>query len=809
MTSSRHATGLALTLLAFASPALAAPTISSVFPSSGPTAGGTVLTINGSNFSMSGNSVALGGEPCEVDQQDEVRITCSTPEGTGANNDVVVTDDAGTASNAASFSYDPPSLVSLSPNHGPTSGGTVLTLTGSNFGPVSADAKRSVSFVSPGGGSSSCEIVAGGGSHVQVRCETPAGQGAGQSVSITVDGQTSGVQSFSYDAPEITGVAPAAASTAGGTRLTISGSSFGLSASALVGGAACPVDAQTDSSIECTAPSGAAGPTSVLVVVEGQVSPPFAHAYAAPPAIASIFPASAPTAGSIPLTINGANFSATGNSATVGGRACAISAEGALQIVCDVPEGTGLGRQVQVVSADGLDSNTTPLDYDPPAVTSVEPASAATSGNIPITIRGQNFGPAEADALRSVLVGTSPCPLLASSSGHTEIQCTLPEGQGLGRTVGVTVDGQSTSPLTSGTIDYDAPAITSLSPTEGPAAGGTVLTIHGSSFGLTASVAIDGNACPVTGQTHETLTCTIPPGSGVDRPLVVAVSGQLAMTTFDYREQACGDGFVDGDEDCDDTNENDLDGCSAACETERTQDRDQAGCIVALNKAGAGVFKAQGKDVQLCARRADGTDCVGAASSTTLAKAEEKVATAETKKCATAPDFGRAPVSVVQDAASAEQLALAVDLFGADPDAALAPDAMAPERADCQQRVLKAVHKLADARLKAFGKCKKGGFAAETIRAPSQLAACLATIDADDRLDKPAQAVATTLVERCVDVSVDPATAFPGACASAPDVGACIEDRVRCRTCRAVVATDGLDDDCDGYDDGALNGSCQ
>jgi len=782
--------------------ALAAPVIASITPSSGSTVGGVMLTISGASFSASGNTATIDGHACQVTAESTNLIFCTIPEGTGATNDVQVLDGLGVASNTRNYSYNAPSLTMVSPASGPSDGGTVITLTGNDFGPASADALRSVSL-----GSASCALVPAGGSHTQVTCTTPEGQGTGHDVAITVDGQPSGTASFSYSPPSILSLDPVSGPAAGGTRLTISGSSFGTLANVTVDGNDCPVDVQSHSSIECTVPAGSGADAPVVVAVSGQVSAPALYDYVSPPAISLVFPSSGPTAGGISITISGSNFSAVGNSATVGGSACAVGLEGPSLIVCSLPEGTGLDKEVEVTSA-GQHSNIALFDYAAPVITSVDPSHGPTQGSVPITINGNNFGPIGADAVRSVTVGTSDCPLLPSSSNHSVITCTLPEGQGLGRTVDVDVDGQ---PSNTATLDYDAPLVGSVTPASVPAAGNVPITVVGSNFGLEATVTVGGNDCPVTLQSHDELRCTLPPGTGNDVALLVSVSGQEAMSTIDYVPAVCGDGSVDPDEDCDDTNSADLDGCSAACETEQIQDKDQAGCIVGINKAAAGVMKAQGKDVAACARDAQsGVACIGVTNSAPLDKAVAKIALINARNCANFDPglFQLGSEAEIEAANTGEEVELARDMFGADPDAALAPDALAPGRAACQQDVLEATNKLVVARLKAFGKCKKAGFKDEVIRAPSQLAGCLDEIDNDPAVAKPTAAQFQALIDSCVNLSEDLAAAFPGVCSSAPSVGDCLETRVRCRTCRALVATDGLDDDCDGHDDGIANASC-
>ncbi len=788
-------------VFAVAAAAQAAPHITGYTPAHGPTTGGATLTINGTNFSADGNTVTIGTIPCPPSAEGTSSIECPIPEGTGTNLEISVIDAFGTPSdNTTTFSYDPPLLSGISPVMASTAGGSRLTLFGTNFGPAAADDKRSVSFGTAG----TCVIVPGAGGHGSVECTLPEGQGGPHDVAITVDGQTSGARSFSYAAPSITSISPSSAREAGGVRLTISGASFGTTAAATVGGHPCPVQTQTHTSIECTVPQGTGTGVNVAVVVAGQLSNTKPFDYLPAPSIFSIFPTNGSTAGNIPLTVNGSSFSATGNTVTVGSRQCVPDTQLQTRIVCTLPEGSGADQPVEVVS-DGERSNTALFDYDAPTIDSLTPASAATSGGIRLTVRGASFGSAAADGLRSVVIGTSNCPLVPGAGGHTELQCTLPAGQGLGLTAVVTVDGQDSA---SSTFNYDAPTIDSITPAHLATTGGFPITISGANFGFAATATVGGANCPVTGQTHTSLVCTLPPGSAGAAPVQVVVSGQGTGSSLTYSAIACGDGFVDDGEPCDDANLVENDGCSSGCEAEHVQDKDQQACIVALNKAGAGVAKAQGAAVADCARSASaGTACVDVSVPSSLTKAMGKTSASFDKKCSSLPDFGPTEVAATNDAAVDGMLALAHDYFGADADAALLPDAMDPGRAACQQGLIDSSNKVVTAVLKAFGKCKKTFLKDGTIRSASNLKKlCLGYIDEDVKAAKAGDSLAGVFIGACADVSLG--SALPGSCTAAPDVLACIGSRLRCRTCLMLAATDGLNSDCDLFDDAAVNSSC-
>jgi len=79
------------------------PSITAVTPSSGPSAGGVRLTINGLNFGAQA-SASVGGSSCPAEEQTQSRVVCLLPPGYGTV-DVTVT-AGGQTSAGSSFSYD-------------------------------------------------------------------------------------------------------------------------------------------------------------------------------------------------------------------------------------------------------------------------------------------------------------------------------------------------------------------------------------------------------------------------------------------------------------------------------------------------------------------------------------------------------------------------------------------------------------------------------------------------------------------------------------------------------------------------------
>ncbi len=81
-----------------------APTVTGIAPASGPSAGGTAVTITGSGF-LPGASVGIGSPASSVDVVSETEITAVTAPGAAGSREVVVSDLYGSSSGSPSFTY--------------------------------------------------------------------------------------------------------------------------------------------------------------------------------------------------------------------------------------------------------------------------------------------------------------------------------------------------------------------------------------------------------------------------------------------------------------------------------------------------------------------------------------------------------------------------------------------------------------------------------------------------------------------------------------------------------------------------------
>jgi hypothetical protein len=183
---------------------------------------------------------------------------------------LTVTDGKGATSQATAMVTVLPAVTALAPAQGASSGGTVVTITGSGF-----DTTPGGTAVTFGGVAATGVVCA---SSVTCQATSPAGTGA-VSVRVTVAGQTSAdtaADDFTYGvAPTITALTPAAGALAGGTIVTISGTGFSTTpgATTVMFGAVAATNISCASATECVATSPAGtGTVSVRATVDGKTS---------------------------------------------------------------------------------------------------------------------------------------------------------------------------------------------------------------------------------------------------------------------------------------------------------------------------------------------------------------------------------------------------------------------------------------------------------------------------------------------------------------------------------------------------------
>jgi hypothetical protein len=111
-----------------------APFKSSLGADSGPLAGGNTITLEGTGLSTA-TSVSFGGVTATPTVTSDSSLSVTVPAGAAAGPVSVSVTTAGGTNNGLSYTYiDTPTIGTIAPDEGSTSGGTAVTITGTNLG---------------------------------------------------------------------------------------------------------------------------------------------------------------------------------------------------------------------------------------------------------------------------------------------------------------------------------------------------------------------------------------------------------------------------------------------------------------------------------------------------------------------------------------------------------------------------------------------------------------------------------------------------------------------------------------------------
>jgi hypothetical protein len=247
------------------------PSVSSVSPSGGTSAGGTTVTVRGSGFTGV-TGVAFGGVAASnVVLVSDSQLTAVSPAHGAATTNVRVTTPAGQSAvvtPADQFTYQAvvtPKVSKLTPSSGPVAGGTSVTITGTGF-----TAGATVSF---GSGDPAASVTYVSGTELMAVSPAHAATKSDVNVIVTTAAGTSAVvtaDEFTYlAAPTVTKLSVKSGPVAGGTSVTITGTGFtsGATVSFGAGDAATSVTYVSATKLTVVAPPHAATKSYVNVTV--------------------------------------------------------------------------------------------------------------------------------------------------------------------------------------------------------------------------------------------------------------------------------------------------------------------------------------------------------------------------------------------------------------------------------------------------------------------------------------------------------------------------------------------------------------
>lgn len=527
------------------------PVVLGITPSEGFVSGGLDVTISGLGFANGSpaTTVTIGNGSCtSVVVVNDKTITCKTPtsSSTGAK-DVVVTVNGQSGTLPGAFAYIP-QITNINPKSGTASGGYTITITGTGF--VTGTTNGSQVLI----GTSPCTNP-NTSSTTTITCTVPASNTTGpRDVRVTNPDGTFYIykNGFTYT-PGITSVTQASTNALGGWDLTIVGAGFAPNTQVFFDNLNNDVTASVKSregntKIVLTMPQGFPAGKHDLIVKNPDDDTSFtkSQAFTLEPTLTGVSPDNGPADGSQEVLITGAGFSSsstvpTGNTEiwidnNSSYKCSEVTVISTTQLKCKPPKHANLlsGTHSLVVKVTTQSTTYTGLasinyGYNPTIIRwlvgGVEqnwgPVTGITST---YTIEGWGW-PTSGIA---VLIDGKPVKNLTrtgAGSGSTTPQTltcipdSSPSGTGWKPvTAMVTISNvdyqtlyQVPSPLPSPPpkqiFRYDPSATSFLpSPFEGPATGGTLVTVEGSGFVGTKSVTFGG--LPGVGMEGTELTVT-------------------------------------------------------------------------------------------------------------------------------------------------------------------------------------------------------------------------------------------------------------------------------------------------------------
>lgn len=526
---------------------IAAPTLTGYNYSYGPTTGGNVIEIQGTDFQAGVNATINGNLCTGTANVTTTTFDCTIPAdggaGVGAYDVIVVNEDTQvSATDVGAFSYvADPSVTSFSPTTLYDSQSQTLTITGTDF--------YDNALVTIGGNTCTVTSIT---SPTTIVCTTPAtNTGAGLAVVVTNEsGQDNTADSETIDSlPAPTIVSMSTPTDTDGGRddgsqtLTIIGTNFitaDLSTTVSVNGSACTVTAVPDANtVECTTVATAAGTGTVTVTnPDGQASAAYSSfTYHPTLTLTTITPSGGSTAGGDTLVVNGTGL----RDSTNGGGVVSVVIDGGT-IGCTVSSVAGDGSSVTCTVDAGPH---TPGDYDvtvtngdgrsatlvgvykvaaAPTVTGVSPTTATESLATALTITGtgfQTYGTAP-----TVTVDGETCTGVSVSS-DTSLTCTTAPSATTDTTrmVEVIVENADTQQGSdsSAFLQYIArPNVDSIDVSVVATAGGETITLTGTNFVAGATITV-GVPCASVNDTGvpTTLVCTTDAASAGTYDIVV------------------------------------------------------------------------------------------------------------------------------------------------------------------------------------------------------------------------------------------------------------------------------------------------
>lgn len=498
--------------------AVTPPHVTAISPVSG--VAGTVITINGTNFTPIQGQVAFNGVLGSILSWNDTQIVAVVPPAAASGQAVPVTVCANSAwSNAnVSFSMSSPVVTGTTPNSGAV--GTQVTINGTGFGQIQGSSIVTFNGISANVSNWSNTLIV---------AAVPAGAKSGP-VAVLVGGgsglSSNATVTFTMPSPAVSSLNPA--SGASSSQIAINGSGYGAvqgNSTVLFGSTVAPVISWSDTQIIASAPPVGASTQPVPVqIVEGGVpsntNVSFTYTY---PHVASVSPTTG-VVGTL-ITISGTGFGASQGSGflTINGIYASASSWSDTAIRTTVPSGAKTGSVIVTVGgSNGLASNNNVVFTMPnPVVNALTPAIGTASTQV--TVTGSGFGASQGSST-VIFNGVSASVI---SWNDSSIVVTAPSAAAGTSPVAVQVIEGGVGSNSGNTFEFIAPQVVSLSPTSGVY--GTAVTINGTGFGSAqgnSTVRFNGVGANISSWSGTQIQATVP-NNAATGPVTVTLGGGL------------------------------------------------------------------------------------------------------------------------------------------------------------------------------------------------------------------------------------------------------------------------------------------
>ena len=376
-----------------------APVIATMSPSAAGV--GTNVTINGTYFgtSQGSSTVTFNGVPATVSSWSDVQIVASVP--SGATTGPLVVTVNGTNSNTPQFDVTAtPVITSISPSSATV--GTVLTITGSNFG----DAADSVGINFPQNlYPPPPPLTPITRTPTSITIAVPSAAMSGN-VNVTVDNVSSAGSAFTFiPTPNIASLSTY--SGIPGTVVNIVGTNFGSGQGSTVNFNGVPANVTSWGTTQVIAVAPGNVTTGPITIVANSVSSNSNVVFTVTtPAISSLSPPNAAAGAAVTLT--GSGLAAQGLTTQVffNGVAASVASASSNNVTVVVPANATSGLVTAVLGPDTSNGVEFTLD-SPPAISAISPTTALYGGAV--TITGSGFGATQSNSsVNFYLSNTAP-----------------------------------------------------------------------------------------------------------------------------------------------------------------------------------------------------------------------------------------------------------------------------------------------------------------------------------------------------------------------------------------------------------------